>query len=81
MSIRTIIEINHDRAHLIDSARYEFCNLLDLAIRSSSRENWERLERFGVRLILTTHHSDERLDMAYGLAAIKAEAKHTTQPR
>lgn len=63
MSIRTIIEINHDLAHEIDTGRFEFCNAVMEVLRdSSSRDGWQALERFGIRLIASGHHSDDLVE-------------------
>lgn len=57
MSIRTIVEFNHDRAHQIASNPDEFINLLGQALNSGSNECWARLERFGIRAVNGRHHS------------------------
>jgi hypothetical protein len=61
MSQRTIIEVNHDRAHLVgveDAQR--FADALNRAVASGSRESWEPLERWGFKRIVQCHHSDDR---------------------
>jgi hypothetical protein len=60
MSNRTIIEINHDFAHTLDShtAQRLFVIALRLALASGSDERWQALEHFGFRRITQRHHSD-----------------------
>ncbi len=60
MSVRTIVEFNHDFAHEISENAPEFVKLLRRAMGSGSKECWERLERFGVTFAVSAHHSDER---------------------
>ena len=57
MSIRTIVEFNHDMAHQISSAPDEFATLLLQALNPGSNKSWERLSRFGIRDVSTRHHS------------------------
>jgi hypothetical protein len=65
LSNRTIIEINHDFAHVINGERFEFCNALIEVLRSSSSEDgWAALERLGVRHIATGHHSEDLAEKA-----------------
>lgn len=58
MSQRTIVEFNHDCGHEIDRDPEGFLRALRHLINSGSgtREN-EALERFGVRVTPTHHHS------------------------
>lgn len=60
MSNRTIIEINHDFAHRIREAQAPLAELLFLALAGSRNENWEPLERLGIKKIVMTHHSVDR---------------------
>lgn len=63
MSQRTIVEFNHDYAHKLDGAddiRQVFARLVDHALRSGSKEDWEQLRRFGITRIVQCHHSDDR---------------------
>ena len=60
MSMRTIVEFNHDYAHRIVEEPAEFASLLNLAMAGSNDRFWEKLERFGVRKAVMVHHSDER---------------------
>jgi len=55
MSIRTLIEVNHDFAHRFDDG---FVQALDRYLRSASQEHAEELERYGVRVIGRRHHAD-----------------------
>ncbi len=57
MSVRTIVEINHDFGHSIKINPIEFCSNLMTAINSGSTEAWQDLERFGFRRIEAMHHS------------------------
>lgn len=57
MSIRTIVEFNHDLAHQIKSSPDEFVTLLGQALNSGNNECWARLERFGIRAVNARHHS------------------------
>ena len=66
MSVRTIVEFNHDYAHRIDEDGAEFVAWLRYALNSGSSVNWERLEQFGVRRIVQAHHSDDRSAMVNG---------------
>jgi len=59
MSIRTIIELNHDYAHRIE-ADTQFTDLLSEALRTGSEQAWETLRRYGVTRLAQAHHSDER---------------------
>lgn len=70
MSTRTIIEINHDKAGEIAANRFDFCNLLDAALAHSTPDNWGSLDRYGLRLVATGHHSDDQFETARD--AIKA---------
>ena len=60
MSIRTIVEFNHDLAFRLDNEGQEFVRLLGIALRGGMMDNWRQLERFGIRFGVSTHHSTER---------------------
>lgn len=60
MSVRTIVEFNHDYAHKIDENGPEFLAWLRLALNSSNKDSWGKLDRFGVRMAAVAHHSDDR---------------------
>lgn len=60
MSMRTIVEFNHDYTDNIVMDRHEFIGWLRLALNSDTPEAWEQLARYGVRKAVTVHHSDER---------------------
>jgi hypothetical protein len=66
MSMRTIIEFNHDYAHLITDEGPEFVAFLRQALNSGSERDWEKLRHFGVRRALMAHHSQERKVSAGG---------------
>lgn len=53
MSMRTLIEINHDYGDRMG----DLLPFLERYISSASRESAEELERFGVRVIGMRHHS------------------------
>lgn len=57
MSNRTLIEINHDRAHDIDRA-LEFKSTLYRYLCSGSSDDADLLEMFGVKVIAMRHHAD-----------------------
>lgn len=56
MSNRTLVELNHDHAHKMDSA--EFLHVLARYLGSGSQEAAEELSRYGVRVFGMRHHSD-----------------------
>lgn len=61
MSQRTIVEINHDIAHIkyaVDALELAEC--LNRAVASGSYESWDLLERWGFRRITQLHHSTRR---------------------
>lgn len=61
MSLRTIIEINHDFVHAISEHQEEFSHLVIRALHAGNDdEAWEKLSRFGVVKAVMTHHSDAR---------------------
>ena len=60
MSIRTIVEINHDFGHQIERNPEAFLRALRHYINSTSERNGAELERFGVRVAWSGHHSDDR---------------------
>lgn len=55
MSLRSLIEINHDFTHRLE--RDEFVEALTRYLCSGSRQNAEDLERFGLKVIGMRHHS------------------------
>jgi hypothetical protein len=60
MSMRTIVEFNHDYAHKIADDPAEFAAWLDLALKSGDQRRWDELERYGVKRAVMAHHSDDR---------------------
>jgi hypothetical protein len=60
MSTRTIFEINHDTAFMIERNPDSFVRDLGAYLSSASGENAKRLERYGFRRAWWGHHSDER---------------------
>lgn len=61
MSMRTIVEFNHDYAHEIKTARAELAGWLSLALNSGNDEKyWDELRKYGIHKVVMTHHSDER---------------------
>lgn len=56
MSMRSLIEFNHDYTHKLDDGR-AFLDALDSYLKSGSRDRAEELERFGVRVLGIRHHS------------------------
>lgn len=57
MSNRTLIEINHDFGFRMDNP--DIARLLGRSVRSNDAQDWEKLEYFGIRKIVTRHHSDK----------------------
>ena len=55
MSIRTLIEINHDYTARDSDG---LLAALQLYLNSASREHAEALERYGIRVIGMRHHAD-----------------------
>lgn len=67
MSIRTILEFNHDYAYEITRFGPTMAILLEIALKSGDAGVWEELEsRFGIRRVSTHHHSDDRKVMVAG---------------
>lgn len=59
MSIRSLIEINHDRCGTMSLAdREAFLEALDAYVASGSQRTAEPLERFGLRVVGMRHHSN-----------------------
>lgn len=56
MSNRTLIELNHDLWDKMEGPA--FTNALQAYLRSANKDNAEDLERFGVRVFGTRHHSE-----------------------
>jgi hypothetical protein len=66
MSMRTIVEFNHDYAHVISGSPEEFVQLLRYALNSGDKREWDELDRFGVRRAVMTHHSSDRAAVVNG---------------
>lgn len=60
MSMRTIVEFNHDYARRIAANPLDFAELLNLAMAGSNDRFWEKLEQYGVRKAVMIHHDEER---------------------
>ena len=60
MSTRTIVEINHDCADMIERNPDSFVRDLMSYLNSAGEDNAERLKRYGITLAWWGHHSDER---------------------
>lgn len=60
MSVRTIIEINHDKSQDIEESPEQFTDALLEFLRGTAPEAKERLERFGFRVAWVGHHSTRR---------------------
>lgn len=61
MSIRTIIEINHDYGDAIDRDPEGFVHAIRSQIRSAYEpETIQRLRHFGVVVVESVHHSTDR---------------------
>ena len=58
MSIRTLVEINHDKIFMIEQRPDDFADDLLRYLSSGSKEAGEQLEKYGVRVIGLRHHSD-----------------------
>ena len=59
MSMRTVVEFNHDFAGDFQN-HPEILTLLREAMRSGNKESWEPLKRFGITQITMIHHSYDR---------------------
>ena len=60
MSNRTLIEINHDYGHAIARNQSTVCDLVgDLIRGGADAQVMAQLERFGIRVFGTRHHSDD----------------------
>jgi predicted transcriptional regulator len=58
MSIRTLVEFNHDYAHRIEEDGLQFLTLLEAVLRGHDKEATEELQhRFGVTVGRARHHS------------------------
>jgi hypothetical protein len=60
MSMRTIIEINHDLGHMIDNRPDDFLDALQALLSSANQNTAAALGRFGFRVVETVHHSTDR---------------------
>lgn len=59
MSIRTLIEINHDSANDIVRGKDTFMQLLGMLLRGGDREAIEALkDDWGVHVVSQRHHAD-----------------------
>ena len=65
MSMRSIIEINHDFAYKIREEP-EFQALLSNALTSGADRLWDQLRGFGVQRVVMVHHSTDRKVVAHG---------------
>ena len=63
MSMRTIVEFNHDYAHKID---VEMIGWLRRALASGDSRDWEPLESYGIRRAVMAHHSAARKAVVEG---------------
>lgn len=59
MSNRSLIEINHDYWHVLDSHPLDFLAALQRYLSSADNDNAEALRRFGVKVVGMRHHSDK----------------------
>jgi hypothetical protein len=66
MSMRTIVEFNHDFVHDIRAKPEEFIAYLSQALNSGGKEEWRHLRRFGVTQVVMVHHSTDRKVVAHG---------------
>ena len=63
MSIRTAIEINHDRHHKQRIEKAQLIEMLLQAIYHGRPEDWDDLRlHYGIERIYQCHHSDDRLE-------------------
>lgn len=61
MSMRSIVEINHDYSHKIAADPDGLVKLLKAALGSGDPDYWEAIRiRYGIRRIVMAHHSSER---------------------
>lgn len=60
MSMRTILEINHDMGVSIERDPAGFVAALVAMIGSASPRTYEPLKRYGVKAVLTVHHTTSR---------------------
>jgi len=59
MSNRSLIEINHDYTHRIESEPLEFVRVVRECLRSGDfKRNDSELKNFGLRVFGMRHHSD-----------------------
>lgn len=58
MSNRSLLEINHDLSHSIKGDPLGFIDAVTLFLGSNSPRNKAALERYGIRIFGTRHHSD-----------------------
>lgn len=60
MSMRSLVEFNHDYAHKIVADPDGFVLALRHFLNGADLKTAEALERFGVTVSVTAHHSDDR---------------------
>lgn len=60
MSVRSIVELNHDYAHDIVRDPEGFIQALRFYLGSASEQDAEALQRYGITVAWKGHHSDER---------------------
>lgn len=70
MSMRTLVEFNHDMGHKIESRPEEFvAAVLELIRAGESERVSDRLAAFGVKTLMSRHHSTRcRVEYESGLA-------------
>jgi hypothetical protein len=61
LSNRTIIEISHDYARDIEARPDVFLHKLLCYLRSTNQDDRQDLKSFGVNIVGTAHHTDERV--------------------
>jgi hypothetical protein len=65
LSNRTLIEINHDFAHMVKENPERFAEELYRYLGSASAENASNLTKYGIRRFGIRHHS-EAFDIKFG---------------
>jgi hypothetical protein len=66
MSVRTIVEINHDYVCETEDLQRMFVAKLQNALRSGSDNDWEKLRSYGFKFVVQCHHSDDRTVIVNG---------------
>lgn len=60
MSVRTIVEFNHDYGHVIDRDPDGFMRSLRTVLAGNGRGEWDNLRlHYGVRYLVKRHHSTD----------------------